>query len=56
MHEIGIARLAGSIEERKYVVGKLNALQNQVEAGDLDLSDFYREVIAMKHSIENKVM
>ena len=56
MHEEGIQRLRGSIEERVYVVGKINALQKQVEAGEIDVSDFYKEVIAMKHTIENKVM
>ncbi len=56
MHEEGMARLAGAIEERKEIVNKINALQDKIEAGNLDLSDFYKEVIAMKHSIENKVM
>ena len=56
MHEEGIQRLRGAIEERKEFVNKINALQKQVEAGEIDVSDFYREVIAMKHSIENKVM
>jgi len=56
MHEEGIQRLRGSIEERKYVVGKINALQKQVEAGEINFYLFYKEVIAMKHTIENKVM
>ena len=56
MHEKGIQRLRGAIEERKYVVGKINALQKQVEAGEINVFLFYKEVIAMKHTIENKVM
>ena len=56
MHEEGIQRLRGAIEERKEFVNKINTLQKQVEAGEIDVSDFYREVIAMKHSIENKIL
>tara|TARA_R110002074_G_scaffold395424_2_gene583805 strand:- start:313 stop:504 length:192 start_codon:yes stop_codon:yes gene_type:complete len=63
MHEEGIQRyinyqyhLRGSIEERKHVVGKINALQKQVEAGEINFYLFYKEVIAMKHTIENKIL
>ncbi len=56
MHEEGIQRLRGSIEERVYVVGKINALQKQVEAGEINVYLFYKEVIAMKHAIENKIL
>ncbi len=56
MHEEGMARLAGAIEERKYVVNKINALQDKIETGEINFYLFYKEVIAMKHTIENKVM
>ena len=56
MHEEGMARLAGAIEERQEIVNKINALQKKVEAGEINVFLFYKEVIAMKHSIENKVM
>ena len=56
MHEEGIQRLRGSIEERKYVVGKINALQKQVEAGEINFYLFYKEVIAMKDSYENGII
>ena len=53
MHEEGIQRLRGSIEERKYVVGKINALQKQVELDEIDVYGFYEEIIAMKDYYEN---
>ena len=56
MHEEGIQRLRGAIEERREFVSKINKLQKKVESGGMSLETFYREVIAMKHSIENKVM
>ena len=56
MHEVGIARMAGAIKERQEFVSKINALQKQVEAGEINFYLFYKEVIAMKHTIENKIL
>ena len=56
MHEEGIQRLRGAIEERKEFVNKINTLQKQVEAGEIDVSDFYKEVIAMKDGYDNGII
>lgn len=53
MHEEGIQRLRGSIEERKYVVGKINALQKQLEADEIDVYGFYEGIIAIKDYYES---
>jgi len=56
MHEEGIQRLRGHIEERQEFVSKINALQKQVEAGEINFYLFYKEVIAMKDNYENGII
>lgn len=53
MHEEGIQLLRGHIEERKEFVSKINDLQKQLEADEIDVYGFYEEIIAMKDSYEN---
>ena len=52
MHEEGIQRLRGCIEGRKEFVSKINDLQKQLEADEIDVYGFYEEMIAMKDSYE----
>ena len=56
MHEVGIARMAGAIKQRQEFVSKINTLQKQVEAGEINFYLFYKEVIAMKDSYENGII
>ena len=53
MHEEGIQRLRGCIEERKEFVNKINTLKKQLEADEIDVYGFYEEIIAMKDNYEN---
>jgi hypothetical protein len=52
MHEEGIQRLRGAIEERKEFVSKINDLQKQLEADEIDIYGFYEGIIAIKDSYE----
>ena len=53
MHEEGIQRLRGHIEERKEFVSKINDLQKQLEADEIDVYGFYEGIIAIKDSYKN---
>ena len=53
MHEVGIARMAEAIKQQKEFISKINALQKQLEADEIDVYGFYEEIIAMKDSYEN---
>jgi hypothetical protein len=56
MHEEGIQRLRGHIEERQEFVSKINDLQKQLEADEIDVYGFYKEMIAMKDNYENGII
>ena len=43
MHEVGIERMAGAIKQRQEFVSKINALQKQVEAGEIIFICFIRK-------------
>ena len=53
MHEEGIQLLRGHIEERKEFVSKINDLQKQLEADEIDVYGFYEGIIAIKETYEN---
>ena len=56
MHEVGIARMAGAIKQRQEFVSKINDLQKQLEADEIDVYGFYEGIIAMKDSYENGII
>ena len=56
MHEVGIARMAAAIKERQEFVSKINDLQKQLEADEIDVYGFYEEIIAMKDGYENGII
>ena len=53
MHEVGIARMAEAIKQQQEFISKINALQKQLEADEIDVYGFYEVIIAIKNSYEN---
>ena len=56
MHEVGIARMAGAIKQRQEFVSKINDLQKQLEADEIDVYGFYEGIIAIKETYENGII
>ena len=56
MHEVGIARMAEAIKQQQEFVSKINALQKQLEADEIDVYGFYEGIIAIKETYENGII
>ena len=56
MHEVGIARMAEAIKQQQEFISKINALQKQLEADEIDVYGFYEGIIAIKDSYKNGII
>ena len=56
MHEQGIAKVSGAVEERKAIAEKIDELQIKLHDGKIDLHDFYDLIVLLKEDLQNGII